>query len=267
MRTLLDARRRHRTALLAPGPSPQPHAPLGVGLAGVERPTYVSEGRELRALYRPPPAGRSARPALLYLHGGWALADDHMRACAPFVAAGFAVMTPSYRGENGNPGSHEMLWGELDDARAALAWLAAQPEVDGARVYVFGHSAGGMLAMLLSFEPELAAHLCGSVAGIYGPEIFDYQRRPFVDTPRERELRLALPHIEQLEQPHIAFVPRADLGRAASAEAGARARAAGAPLETIEIPGDHHGAVPIAMAAFLDCARQAAALDRDEGAI
>lgn len=256
MPSLLEARRAHRTQLRVQGPSPQPHTPLGVSLGGTaaRRVTYDSEGRELAALYHPPAA--AAAPALLYLHGEWALADRHLRACQPFIDAGFAVLAPSYRGENGNPGAHEMLWGELDDALAALAQLGARPEVDARRVFVLGHSAGGMLAMLMSFARQLGAHLCGSIAGIYDDEVFDYQRLPFVDTPEERRLRLALPHVEQLLQPHIAFVGQHDLAVRSTREAGRRARASGVPLEVVQVAGDHDSSVAPAMRAFLDCVTQ-----------
>jgi acetyl esterase/lipase len=252
MTTLREARRRHATQLLVRGPSPQPHRPLAARWDGVERCAYVSAGRSLAALFvRPRASTRS--PALVYLHGGWALDDEHVRDCWPFVEAGFAVFAPSYRGENDNPGVHEMLWGELDDALAALAHVRELPEVDPERVFVFGHSAGGMLAALLAFEPSLDARLTGSIDGIYGPEIFDYQQLPFVDTPRERELRLALPHIEQLEQPHVALVGRDDLALASTEAAAKRAARAGVPLEAVVVPGDHRRSVAPGITAFLAC--------------
>lgn len=260
MPSLLEARRAHQTQLRVRGPSPQPHRELGASLAHTlaRRVCYRSEGRELAALYHPPAERTegSLAPGLLYLHGGWALEDRHVLECRPFLDAGFAVFAPSYRGENGNPGTHEMLWGELDDARAALEWLARAPGVDAQRLFVFGHSAGGMLAMLMAFDDPSPAFLAGSIAGIYGPEIFDHQRLPFVDSKRERELRLALPHIEGLRQPHIAFVGVEDMARSASDEAGRRSRAAGAPLEVIYVPGDHSTSVAHAQLAFLSCAQR-----------
>jgi dienelactone hydrolase len=250
--TLRETRRQHVTRLHVRGPSPQPHAPLATSSDGIEQREYVSAGRSLAALFVRP-LRRTPAPALLYLHGGWALADEHVRECWPFVLADFAVFAPSYRGENGNPGVHEMLWGELDDAIAALAHVRSLPEVDPERVFVFGHSAGGMLAALMAFEPSLDARLTGSIDGIYGPELFDYQLLPFVDTPRERELRLALPHIEELEQPHVALVGREDLALASTQEAAKRAARAGVPLEAVIVPGDHRQSVAPGITAFLAC--------------
>jgi len=40
------------------------------------------------------------------------------------------------------------------DARAQLAWMRAQPEIDGARVGVIGHSEGGLIGALLAGSAE-----------------------------------------------------------------------------------------------------------------
>jgi dienelactone hydrolase len=216
---------------------------------------YPSAGRELVGLFANPHTTALARhgraPALLYLHGGWALADLDMLDCRPFLAAGFAVLAPAYRGENGNPGVHEMLYAELDDALAALAWLRARADVDPERVFVFGYSAGGMLAALLALVPELGARMTGSANGIYDASIFDQQVLPFVDTPLERELRLLLPHIEELVHPHLACVGASDPGVAPARAAADRAGAA-SPFELVITPGDHDSSLAACIAAYLE---------------
>src|SRR5690606_23702719 len=107
--TLLERRRAHRTALARVGPSPLPHHPLGLHLGSPVR--YRSAELELVGLFARPhvdPLSRRGRaPAVLYLHGGWSLADVDMLDCRPFLDAGFIVFAPAYRGENGNPGAHE----------------------------------------------------------------------------------------------------------------------------------------------------------------
>ena len=102
-------------------------------------------------------------------------------------------------------------------------------------------------------QPELDARLTGSIDGIYGPEVFDYQQPPFVDTPRERELRLALPHIESLEQPHVALVGSDDLALASTQAAGERAVRAGVPLAAVVVPGDHRRSVAPGITTSLAC--------------
>jgi acetyl esterase/lipase len=251
--TLLERRRAHRTALVRRGPSPQPHHPLGLHLG--ERVHYRSAGLDLVGLLARPQTMTLAHgghaPALLYLHGGWALADADMLDCQPFLAAGLIVFAPAYRGENGNPGVHEMLYGELDDALAALAWLRARPEVDPERVFVFGYSAGGMLAALLALVPQLGARMTGSANGIYEASVFDFQRLPFVDSPLERELRLLSPHIEELASPHLACVGAEDPAAEPASAAARRATAASVPFEVRKVPGDHHASLAPSVELYL----------------
>lgn len=251
---LLARRRAHQTVLVRRGPSPQPHHPLGLHLG--TRVHYPADGRALVGLFAPPHSQALTRhgraPALLYLHGGWALADVDMLDGRPFLAAGFAVFAPALRGENGNPGAHEMLYGELDDALAALAWLRARPDVDRERVFVFGYSAGGMLAALMALLPELDAVMTGSANGIYDASVFDHQLIPFLDVPLERELRLLLPHVEELAQPHVACVGADDPGVSPAEQAAARAAAAGRSLELVITPGDHHSSLNSCIDAYLE---------------
>ena len=58
-------------------------------------------------------------------------------------------MFPSLRGGNDNPGTKEGFLGEVNDVLAATDFLAKQPYVDPARIYLGGHSTGGTLALLV----------------------------------------------------------------------------------------------------------------------
>ncbi len=69
---------------------------------------------------------------------------------------GLSVLLFDYRGYGGNPGrpSEEGL---AADARAAQAWLAAQPEVDPDRIAYFGESLGAAVAVGLAVQRPPAA--------------------------------------------------------------------------------------------------------------
>jgi acetyl esterase/lipase len=117
-------------------------------------------------LYRPADASAPV-PVIVYLHGGgWrrgsrreplpVLGADFYRALA---AQGFAVAAADYRlsGEARFPAP-------LEDTRAAIGWVrehAAEYGLDAGRVYAWGDSAGGHLALLAALT---GAGLGGVVA-------------------------------------------------------------------------------------------------------
>jgi dienelactone hydrolase len=250
-------RARHVTHLVTHGPAPQAYA-YEDPPPGAQRVTYTSGPLVLFAWYAPPAAPMpQRRPALVYFHGGWALGREDFEAVRPFVDAGFAVMTPALRGENGNPGDFEAYYGEVDDARAAVAWLRVQPGVDPGAVFVFGHSAGGVIAALLSCYDDTGVRLAGSAGGFYdtvvlpGPAPYDASDR------EETELRESARQADQIRVPHLAFVGdddwQADRGASIAVE---RAAAAGAPLTRLVVPGDHQRSLPAALASFLARAKE-----------
>lgn len=59
-----------------------------------------------------------------------------------------AMLFPTLRGGNDNPGQREYFWGEVQDVAAAILQAAQLPYVDPARIYLGGHSTGATLALL-----------------------------------------------------------------------------------------------------------------------
>jgi dienelactone hydrolase len=255
----LERRAAHRTQLGVHGPIrdtwPTEDAP-----AGATRVEYESDGRTLWGwLLRPP--GDGPVPALVYLHGDVALTRAKLEALRPFVDAGFAVLAPTLRGRNGNPGDHELLYGEVDDARAAVRWLAEQPGIDGARLYAFGHSMGGGTAAMLSLYPDAAVRITGSCGGIYSTKTFAgwaKQDGPsglvrFDPTDGEEvELRILGPHVDQIVHPHVAYFGAEEPAFRRNIEAAVAAAASPEALRMVEVPGDHMSALPAALAQFLE---------------
>src|SRR5262245_47290226 len=191
----LERRAAFHTSLKAPGPSPQKwrNEPLPPGLKEVK---YPSAGRDPKAWLFATEAGGEKRHALSYFHGGFAFGVSDFEEVRPFAAAGFVVMCPALRGENGNPGDFENALGEVDDAVAAVRWLAGQDQVDPGRIYAFGHSSGGMISALLSLMDDVPIRHSGSSGGLYGPDIFSVMvqltpaRVPFnLDDPNEAPMR------------------------------------------------------------------------------
>lgn len=246
----------HRTQLVRRGPSPQGYT-VFASPPGVREVTYPSGSLSLKGWLAAPgvEALKTERgfPVMVYLHGGFAADQTDLLAVDAFRERGFAVFMPAYRGENGNPGHHEFAYGELDDVRAAITWVAQQPELDPQRVVVFGHSAGGMLAALLSLLDTPRVLDTGSTGGLYAAEFFDQFELPFRDSEQERALRLFAPHVDQMKQAHLACVGAED-AYAAQILADLRRELGGqaTPLAWLVVPGDHGSAVAPCVSAYLE---------------
>jgi acetyl esterase/lipase len=190
----------------------------------------------------------------VYAHGGFAFDNSEFAALRPALDRGFAVFTPTFRGENGNGGNFEYMFGEVDDLAEAVRAVAKQPEIDPARIYVLGHSSGGGLVDLLALRPDVPVRLSGSIGSLYFPE----QLRPDPKDPLfpaddlwERLLRTMVPSIQQLAHRHVAYFGNEEnIGRH-SDEADAQLRTLGARLEVKVVDGDHFTALPPALTAFL----------------
>lgn len=235
------------------GPAPQPYR-NDQSPPGVQEITYPSGSLQLKAWVAfPDGASAAARvPGVVYFHGGYAFGPGDFKDARPFLEAGFALMCPTLRGENGNPGSFEMYLGEVDDAKAALAWFAAQDRVDASRVYTFGHSAGGIISALLSLHDVPVRH-GGSSGGLYGPSLFDYTKDdvPFLlNDPREREVRVLVGNVRWMKRKHHAFVGNGD--RLQDVMAARREMTPGSLLQVVPLPGDHHSSLAPAVKAYVE---------------
>ena len=156
--SLATFRTEHPTRLIRHGPPPEIWRDDIPELAsGCKQVIYRSTGGlALKAwLSDPFPASSGiGRPAIVYCHGGFWFGASDWEATRPFRDAGFVVITPMLRGEDGNPGDFECFFGEVDDAIAAGRFVACLPGIDPARVFISGHSAGGTLATLSAMMPD-----------------------------------------------------------------------------------------------------------------
>ena len=244
-----------QTKLVRPGPSPQDweSEPLPPNTFEIR---YPSDGLQLKAWVCVPDGKQDqAHPALVFLHGGFAFGASDLADCRPFLDAGYVVMCPMFRGENGNGGHFELMCGEVNDAAAAAKWLAEQPYVDPNRIYAFGHSIGGGISALLSLRGDLPLKHCGSSGGIYGPETFDGWAEivPFsLSDPAERQARCLVGRIRNMRLPHYAFVGTGDEGASVKSVVESEQGNPAAPLEVIVLPGDHFTSFPTAMKRYLE---------------
>lgn len=143
-----EARRHFRTRLLREGASPQRE------VIALRPPQYVDEvefpsgALRLKAWISGQRDSGQKLPAVLFLHGGFEFGAADWDMAVPYWEAGFVVMVPMLRGENGQQGTFSFLYDEVDDVLAAAEYLGKQPGVDSTRIYLAGHSAGATLTLL-----------------------------------------------------------------------------------------------------------------------
>ncbi len=145
-----DARKKFHTKLLREGPAPhQQDCKTSKPPVGVSEIDFPSGALRLRAwLNRPSTQGTHKYPAVLFLHGGFCFDLSDWQETEAFREAGFIVMLPNRRGENGQPGNFTMFYDEVEDVISAAEYLRTQPYIDQGRLYVAGASTGGTLTML-----------------------------------------------------------------------------------------------------------------------
>ncbi|OAI47356.1 hypothetical protein AYO44_09610 [Planctomycetaceae bacterium SCGC AG-212-F19] len=243
-----SARASFQTKLLRRGPSPEPASALH--FSKLQRPRdvdeveYVSGDLRLKAWTQAPPAaGGKPLPAVLFLHGGWGFDEGDWQHTRAFREAGYIVLAPMLRGENGCPGHFTMFYDEVDDVIAAGEHLAKLANVDPERVYLAGYSAGGTLAMFGAMRSKrfrAVAALDGSPDRrrfIQGRE----QEVPF-DLRDANELRMRSPgeFPGSFQCPTRLYCSQDEGGYLdATRRLAQAAKSQGLDVEMVSVPGDH----------------------------
>jgi acetyl esterase/lipase len=243
-------RQAYKTQLRRAGPSPQRYEKLALP-ANATAITYPSGDLQLKAWLVNPKGRAEPLATVIYLHGGFAFDLGDYEAALPFVDAGYAVMYPFLRGENGNPGNFELMYGEVDDALAAARWLIARGTT---RIAFFGHSIGGGTAELAALRHDGPLLLSGSAGALYPPEVFRSwgEGVPFDATDRkEARLRTFLPHLSSLKRRHVAYVGSEEPQAPLVPEYREMAARHDTPLSIVIVPGDHQASLAPAVQAFL----------------
>ncbi|HEX7977066.1 MAG TPA: alpha/beta fold hydrolase [Gemmatimonadaceae bacterium] len=124
------------------------------------------------------PSGQPTTPAVLLLHGFSSnkerMAQSVGRALQQRGVASLALDLPFHGERDGadgelpyrNPIALVAAWrAAVREARAAIEWLGAQPEIDGARLGVLGYSLGGFLALMMASEEPVVRVITLAAAG------------------------------------------------------------------------------------------------------
>ena len=170
--------------------------PVSVTIAG---PAGSLEGR----LHLPDDGRPSAGVVVCHPHplmGGDMNNNVVMGVCHKLVGSGVAVLRFNFRGVGASAGTHDEGRGEVEDALAALGFLASRPEVDGKPVGLVGYSFGAGVAMRAGFCSDLAGALSVIGRARVDTEV-ELARRPSLPVQfviAERDRQMAPEHAERL---------------------------------------------------------------------
>src|ERR1041384_5887197 len=119
----------------------------------------AAEGHKVLGVLRKPP-GPGPFPALVHLHGtldikSLASLQAWTRDATPsrFLAAGYVLVTPTFRSRTEDPQTRNALV----DCLTMIDYVKKRSDVDPRSVVVWGDSGGGSLALELAGETDLAA--------------------------------------------------------------------------------------------------------------
>jgi dipeptidyl aminopeptidase/acylaminoacyl peptidase len=243
-------RSQFRTKLTRKGPSPQPWT-AAKPPAGVSEVEYSSGDLRLKAWVNRPADESRKRAAVLFLHGGFAFgAPDDWDVSRPYRDAGFIVLTPMLRGENGQPGAFSFYYDEVDDVLAAAAYLRKQPYVDADHLYLAGPSAGGTLVLLAAMTSK-NFRAAASFSAMPDQVLFcKHAKGAARDVPtditnlRELQVRSPLAYAASLKCPTRIYYGSQEPYLVPTSQLTAKiAKGKGLDVEAVQVEGDHETSV------------------------
>jgi dienelactone hydrolase len=245
-----QARSRFQTKLLRKGPSPQGWTPTKPP-EGVSEVEYASGELRLKAWVNRPTDQTRKFPAVLFLHGGFSFDLGDWDQTKPYRDAGFVVLTPILRAENGQPGAWSYFYDEVDDVLAAAEYLSKQPYVDANRLFVAGHSVGGTMTLLAALASQHFRAAASFDGACYRPEFVTRAKSMPYDSsdPRESQLRSPIVYASSFKCPLRLYyaTESASIAQVMSRRTAALAKRRGLDVEAVEIEGNHATHVPRAM--------------------
>jgi hypothetical protein len=105
------------------------------------------------------PASTPSDRVLLYLHGNGVNIGANVAHASRFQRMGFSVLLPDYRGYGLSQGSFPTESQVYQDARVAWDYLVKDKKIPPNRIFIYGHSLGGAVAIDLAVKQPNAAGL------------------------------------------------------------------------------------------------------------
>ena len=103
------------------------------------------------------PAASPEAPVWLFLHGNGSTMGDEVKRPFWFHQLGFSTLMIDYRGYGRSPGKFPTESSVYEDVEAAWNYLTQDRKIPPEKIFVYGHSLGGAIAIDLALQhPEIA---------------------------------------------------------------------------------------------------------------
>lgn len=134
---------------------------------------YEVDGLKVKAILMLP-AGSGPFPGLVVNHGGMSGIDERvLNRGRNLRDRGYAVILPSFRGEDGSEGALDVAGGDVRDALGALALLTNRDDVDATRTGMWGNSRGGLTTLLAAQQTPNLRCVATSAAILSAEDLYE----------------------------------------------------------------------------------------------
>ncbi|HEX8924080.1 MAG TPA: alpha/beta fold hydrolase, partial [Patescibacteria group bacterium] len=160
--------------------------------------SYNSDGNKVFALMEVPKSGKPSRgwPVLVLNHGHiapdiYSTVNSYKNTSAYFASNGFLVLKPDFRGHDKSTGTIDELVSHSQyaiDVLNLIASLDSIPAADSQRVYLYGHSMGADVSLLVveTGIPLKAVALWAPAVAIYPENLTYFVEKRIVPVPSGR---------------------------------------------------------------------------------
>jgi hypothetical protein len=122
------------------------------------------------------PASSPSSRVLLYLHGNGINIGANVDHANRFHRMGFSVLLPDYRGYGASQGSFPFESQVYQDAQVVWDYLVKEKKIPPHRIFIYGHSLGGAVAIDLAVKHPDAAGLIVESSFTSVAEMVNYQQ-------------------------------------------------------------------------------------------
>ncbi|MDV2991972.1 MAG: hypothetical protein N4J56_001626 [Chroococcidiopsis sp. SAG 2025] len=122
------------------------------------------------------PASLPSNRVLLYLHGNGINIGANVAHANRFHRMGFSVLLPDYRGYGLSRGNFPTEAQVYQDAQVAWDYLVKEKKISANRIFIYGHSLGGAVAIDLALKHPDAAGLIVESSFTSIADVVNYQQ-------------------------------------------------------------------------------------------